>query len=442
MSNNNGGPVISVDHEGGDEKNCPSAGSGGACRLLNLPLDVRLGLLLAGLAVSCLLLYNSTDTLEYFCASYTSSRDSMGGKTTDDHDLGKVLRAAAMEDGQTVILTNLNEAWAEPGSLLDLFLEAFRVGNGTLELLDHLVLVALDKKAFDRCRAVHRHCFNLPTKEMNFSGEAHFMSAGYLELVWRKIQFLGEVLERGYSFLFTDTDIMWLRSPFPHLYPDADLQFSCDNYRFGPVDRRNRLNSGFTYVRSSNRTVEFFKFWYGSRRSFPGLHDQDALQRIMSGQRVSNMGLQIRFLDTVYFSGFCQLSRDLSRICTVHANCCVGLDNKIRDLSIVLDDWRKYMAAGSGGWSVPKDCMSRDAGSLDFFPTEAVLQERCDDVDILSLLEKGIWCNNMYAHSNHKENFELVFVVPVTLFCSPMSSFDEPLMYLKHISACFLSVVH
>ncbi|KAK4768488.1 hypothetical protein SAY87_003629 [Trapa incisa] len=343
MSNNNGGPVISVDDEGGDEKSCPSAGSGGACRLLHLPLDLRLGLLFAGLAVSCLLLYNSTDTLEYFRASYTSSRDSMVRFTSSllsaTDDLGKVLKAAAMEDGKTVILTNLNEAWAEPGSLLDIFLEAFRVGNGTLGLLDHLVVVAMDKKAFDRCRAVHRHCFNLPAKEMNFSGEAYFMSAGYLELVWRKIQSLGEVLERGYNFLFTDTDIMWLRSPFPHLYPDADLQFSCDNYDFGPADRRNQLNTGFTYVRSSNRTVEFFKFW-----------------RVE--ERVSNIEeLQIRFLDTAYFSGFCQLSRDLSRICTVHANCCAGLDNKIRDLSIVLDDWRKYMDAGSGGWSVPKDCM-------------------------------------------------------------------------------------
>lgn len=149
---------------------------------------------------------------------------------------------------------------------------------------------------------------------------------------------------------------MWLRSPFPHLYPDADLQISCDYYHFGAADKRNRPNSGFTYVRSNERTIGFYKFWCQSRKSFPGLHDQDVLNKILFHPYLSNIGLQMRFLDTAYFSGFCQLSRDLSRICTVHANCCVGLDNKIHDLMVVLDDWRKYKADGAGGWSVPKDC--------------------------------------------------------------------------------------
>ncbi|KAK4750969.1 hypothetical protein SAY87_004451 [Trapa incisa] len=336
-----------------------SALESGSSSRFYLPLEVKLGLVFAGLGLSCLVLYSSTNTLKFFQTSYFSSI-STGASTVarKSYSLEEVLKAAAMEDNKTVILTTLNDAWAEPGSLFDLFLESFRIGDGTLELLDHLVVVALDKKAFERCLNVHRHCFALTSVGMNFSEEAHFMSADYLEMMWRRMEFLGEVLKKGYGFVFTDTDIMWLRNPFPHFYSDADFQISCDTYRFGAADRRNLPNGGFNYVRFSDRTVKFYEFWYQSRKSFPGLHDQDVLNKIKFNHYLSEIGLQMRFLDTAYMGGFCQLSRDLNRICTVHANCCVGLDNKIHDLAMVLDDWRKYKANnGSGGWTVPKDCI-------------------------------------------------------------------------------------
>lgn len=272
--------------------------------------------------------------------------------------LEAVLRSAAMADNKTVILTTLNDAWAEPDSLFDLFLESFRVGNRTLHLLDHLVVVALDSKAYRRCLAVHSHCFALTTQGINFAGEADFMTSDYLKMMWRRIDFLGAVLQRGYDFVFTDADIMWLRNPFPHFYPDADFQIACDSYDFGADDKRNSPNGGFAYARSNERTIEFYKFWYRSRESFPGRHDQDVLNKIKFNRHLSDIGLQMRFLDTAIISGFCQLSGNLDRVCTVHANCCVGLDNKINDLSIVLEDWKKYKANnGKGGLSGPKDCM-------------------------------------------------------------------------------------
>ena len=40
----------------------------------------------------------------------------------------------------------------------------------------------------------------------------------------------------------------------------------------------------------------------------------------------------MRFFDTLYFGGFCQPSKDFNQVCTMHANCCVGLDNKVNDL--------------------------------------------------------------------------------------------------------------
>ncbi|KAK4750839.1 hypothetical protein SAY87_004321 [Trapa incisa] len=321
-----------------------------------LTRDVKLGLLFVGLAISCLLLYSSTNPLKFFPMSYPSYSDRKL------YGLERVLRSAAMEDNRTVILTTLNDAWAEPGSIFDVFLESFRVGNGTRELLDHVVVVALDKKAFHRCLQVHPHCFALTSNGNDFSGEADFMSHDYLDMMWRRIDFLGVVLEKGFDFVFTDTDIVWLRSPFPHFYPDADFQIACDFYNYEAADKRNRPNGGFTYVRSNQRTVKFYKYWYQSRKSYPGNHDQDVLNQIKSHKYLEDIGLQMRFLDTAYMGGFCQLSKDLGLICTVHANCCIGLDNKIRDLLTVLDDWKMYLAGNrTGDWTVPRDCV----GSFD-----------------------------------------------------------------------------
>lgn len=109
---------------------------------------------------------------------------------------------AAMQD-RTVILTTLNEAWAAPDSVIDLFLESFRIGDGTRKLLNHLVIIALDQKAFERCLTLHRHCFALITDGVDFHQEAYFMTPQYLKMMWKRIDFLRTVLEMGYNFIFT-----------------------------------------------------------------------------------------------------------------------------------------------------------------------------------------------------------------------------------------------
>ena len=107
-----------------------------------------------------------------------------------------------MED-KTVILTTLNEAWATPNSVIDLFLESFRIGDHTRRLLNHLVIIALDLKAFAHCQVVHTYCFSLVTEGVDFHEAAYFMTPGYLTMMWRRIDFLRSVLELGYNFVFT-----------------------------------------------------------------------------------------------------------------------------------------------------------------------------------------------------------------------------------------------
>jgi len=116
--------------------------------------------------------------------------------------LESILKNASTKD-KTVIVTTLNDAWAEPGSIFDLFLESFHVGNHTQRLLNHLVVITYDPNTHARCLAKHHHCYLVETKEGNFTGEMYYMSPSYLQLIWGRAKFLSTVLEMGYNFLFT-----------------------------------------------------------------------------------------------------------------------------------------------------------------------------------------------------------------------------------------------
>ncbi|RWW69299.1 hypothetical protein BHE74_00023112 [Ensete ventricosum] len=291
---------------------------------------------------------------------------------SQDVRLERVLKAAATEDN-TVILTSLNAFWSSPGSVLDLFLESFRIGDGTSELLSHLVIVAVDDKAYERCLAVHPHCFHLKTEGVDYSGEKVFNTPEYLDMMWARLDFLRLILEKGYNFIFSvsllsllsqpwrlilnplnvpysnwlqlylqvgphptslitkqvvettssehlhgllilqDVDIMWFRNPLLYFYPDGDFQTSCDNFLGDPTNLKNWPNNGFNYVKSNNRSIEFYKYWYTSRARFPGVHEQNVLNIIKFDQHIKQIGVTIRFLSTERFGGFCEPSRDLNK---------------------------------------------------------------------------------------------------------------------------------
>ncbi|MCL7049894.1 hypothetical protein MKW94_001553 [Papaver nudicaule] len=339
------------------DSSSPSGGSyTDMFRRRNLTITLLVGVVLG---LPCLIYFNDMIPSQLLSLSFYDSNS-----IKVDARLKEVLEKAAMKD-KTVILTTLNEAWATPNSVFDLFLESFRIGERTQNLTSNLVIIALDGKAYKRCMEIHPHCYALTTSGIDFSEEAYFMSADYLVMMWRRIDFLRTVLEMGYNFVFTDADIMWFRNPFDfnRFYNGSDFQIACDWYNGNSRDVNNSPNGGFTYVRSNERTKKFYKYWYEARQSHPGKHDQDVLNIIKHKRSFRNIGLKIRFLNTAYFGGLCQPSRNLNEVCTMHANCCFGLDNKLNDLNVMLNDWRRFMALSEDSkkswkksWNVPQNC--------------------------------------------------------------------------------------
>ncbi|XP_024310762.1 uncharacterized protein At4g15970 isoform X2 [Brachypodium distachyon] len=263
----------------------------------------------------------------------------------DDDGLAELLRSAAMENN-VIILTFTNEAWTAPGSLLDLFLESFRIGVNTQPLLKHLVIVAADVKAFERCQRVHPLCHLLLDTGgggAKFAADKAYMSPDYLEMMWVRNKFQTRVLELGYTFVFTDVDMVWFRNPLLRIPVGADIAISCDRYKNGeePYDLRKEANGGFLYARPNNRTLGFFVDWYEARTRYTGLHDQHVFEKVKD-ELSRRHGAAVQFVDTAYFGGFCEPKMDFRKLCTFHGNCLKGLGTKMGRLRDVLGEWKQF----------------------------------------------------------------------------------------------------
>jgi len=159
-----------------------------------------------------------------------------------------------------------------------------------------------------------------------------------------------------------DCDMVWFRNPFRHFPVYADMSCSSDDFKPSRAPLDNPLNTGLYYMKSTNRTIEMMKYWRAARERFPGQHDQAVFVNIRH-ELVGKLHVKIEPLDTVYYGGFCEYHDDPEKVCTVHANCCVGLDTKVHDLKDFAADWKNYTsltpeARQKGGfkWTYPTRC--------------------------------------------------------------------------------------
>ena len=146
-----------------------------------------------------------------------------------------------------------------------------------------------------------------------------------------------------------DMDVSWLRNPFPRLSTNLtdDLQISTDKFLAGQPPEDQLINTGFYLVRSNNKTIALFETWYAMKNNSEGKKEQDVLIDLMKMGISRQLGIALTTLSTLYFSGFCQDSKDFRAVITVHANCCRTISAKVADLKAVHRDWRRFKAAAA-----------------------------------------------------------------------------------------------
>ncbi|KAJ4805353.1 Nucleotide-diphospho-sugar transferase family protein [Rhynchospora pubera] len=261
-------------------------------------------------------------------------------KVSLDDNFALMLQKAAMDD-KRVILTEVNEAFAAPNSMLDLFLESFHNGDNITYLLDHLIIVAMDQKAFEKCKSVHRHCYLHEQLAGDLSSEKAYLSKDYLDLVWSKVRLWQFILEQGYSFLFTDADAMWFRDPFRHISIYADLTLATDVFYGNPEDHNNMPNTGLVFAKPTKKNIEVLKYWREARKRFPTTNEQTVYDKIKH-ELVSKFQLKVQYVSTAYWGNFCQPQKDFSKLATFHACCRSGLTIKLDHIKSVIEEWKMY----------------------------------------------------------------------------------------------------
>lgn len=102
---------------------------------------------------------------------------------------------------KTLMIAMIDKASVED-STLQLFLQSMRQGEDTLLVINHLLLVATDDESYKHCNILQLHCFLLSSENALISSGTTF------HRLWStQSLFLGEVLKRGYSFVFT---VSWI----------------------------------------------------------------------------------------------------------------------------------------------------------------------------------------------------------------------------------------
>ncbi|KAH1118993.1 hypothetical protein AAZX31_17G172900 [Glycine max] len=290
----------------------------GRMRALRLRNYVYLPLLAFLIVLVCFLLYHYPRSLERGVTKGVLLRHK-STYYSKNQELDDVLRRAIMPD-RSVILTMVNKSMASPGSILDILLQSFKSGDGTQRLLNHMVIITMDPHAFEYCRSLHPYCIHPSIFPHHFvTKRGSIITTPDQNLfTWTRNDVLFEVIQLGYSIIFTEADVLWLRSPLIKLNPSNELTISC-----------NVLSDG---------------------QSGSYLHEESLCNTIKARQDAADLyGFRAQLVNTSYFGGFCQPSKNMLREAyTIQANCCDDLESKVHDLRIVLGDWIRFRNHASG----------------------------------------------------------------------------------------------
>ncbi|XP_050262585.1 uncharacterized protein At4g15970-like [Quercus robur] len=305
--------------------------------------------------VVCLLFYRSS-----LSTGVTGKKWLLNFRSnSESNDLSQVLRSASTE-ARTVILTILDETLASPGSVLDLFLESFRIGQKTQQFLNHIVVVAVDNQAYQYCISIHPHCFQFTSVTSKLAKRKGSTSPDHLTLKIMRFDLFLEVVKLGYNFAFTEADVMWLRNPFEHFDNVKTITLACGSNPQG--GNSTMIDKGLFFMKADEISFEFLKILRFERVLFPNYLDNSICEMVTHKLK----GYSVKHLDITYFGGFCEPSKNVSKVYTMQSTCCDNVKSKVHDLRLVLDDWINFTAqvstnASTGTtpftWRAPKKCV-------------------------------------------------------------------------------------
>ena len=161
-------------------------------------------------------------------------------------------------------------------------------------------------------------------------GAAVYRQKAFLAKMNVRTNYTLRALELGYSILQTDTDVLYLKNPFPY--------FDCTACHIEAMQDgiSGYINAGFVYIRATNLTVAVYRDMLHKAIHAPTSEDQRNLNNIVRGKKV-----KYRIVDPHkfvcgkdYYEGgrrqFKSTSKDCPACVAIHNNWIVSTPAKVR----------------------------------------------------------------------------------------------------------------
>ena len=187
-----------------------------------------------------------------------------------------------------------------------------------------VIVIAEDEVCFKKLRELYDNNRYSVTIESNGSNNTEnaidFGGKEFNKLVGERPAHILRKLEQGYNVLYSDTDSVWLRNPFPHLVGDFDI--------WAQMDSDVQYCTGFLAIKCNNRTLKFFERWKTHMVELSKTtNDQIGFEQIDKSY------VRIKGLNTDLFPAGFQYFKELNdtkyaNTVVVHNNFIVGHDRK------------------------------------------------------------------------------------------------------------------
>lgn len=158
--------------------------------------------------------------------------------------------------------------------------------------IDNYIICAFDDKLMDFLIERGVYAVRVRAEEQVKEEGLGWGSKDFIQLMRVKYIVVAQIIKWGFELLVTDADIGYLQNPLPYLYlhsRQADMLITTDNlhtetYDGGlelPTPGKPEFNSGFVYIRPTERAVIFFDKLVANMIADKDLRDQPAINLLM-----------------------------------------------------------------------------------------------------------------------------------------------------------------
>ena len=197
-----------------------------------------------------------------------------------------------------------------------------------LKLSVPVMAIAEDDTSFERLSQLYKNMNSSVTFERSETVDetaedpADYGSAEFNKLVGQRPARILKYLQLGFNVLYTDTDTVWLKDPFPHLVGQFDIWTTLD---------KPRHCTGFLAIKNNPNTQKFMQKWITYMEKNTWINDQTGFSE-MDRSSVCIQGLNTYFFPAGYQyferknnTGYSKLYED---VVLVHNNYILGHEKK------------------------------------------------------------------------------------------------------------------